>query len=214
MQTESYINSGKIRALHPILKSWINTTLEYLKYFDEPDCSWWYNERASLSSFAAAVWKVGGIALEEYAIDKGKEHELWTGRCDLFMGLKSDQFACEAKQAWCPIGRTAKNGIVNLKKGLTEACKDARKLPKEEGRRLGICFAVPYLPPRDNKVIEKQLKNWLNSICNSIDYDAISWLFPPKIRGDMKTVNGFYYPGTVLIIKEIHRQVKKNKPHT
>lgn len=207
MNLESYINSGTIRSLHPILKSWINTNLEYLEYFDIPDCSWWYNERASLSSFAAAVWKANGIALEEYAIDKGKEHELWSGRCDLFIGLPSYQFACEAKQAWCPIGRTAKNGIVNLKKGLTEACQDARKLPKEEGRRLGICFAVPYLPPRDNEFIEEQLEHWLNSICNSVNYDSIAWLFPREIRWNMKTANGIYYPGIVVIIKEIHRQV-------
>ena len=207
MKLESYINSGKIRALHPVFKSWIDTNSEYLKYFDIPDCPWWYNERASLSTFAAAVWKANGIALEEYSIDKGKKHETWSGRCDLFIGLRSYQFACEAKQSWCPIGRNARNGITNLKNSLKEACKDARKLNKDEGRRLGICFAVPYLPPRDNDFIEKQLESWIKTIYESVEYDSIAWFFSEKIRRTKRNDNGYFYPGIAVIIKEIHKQV-------
>jgi len=203
MELESYVNSGKIRALYPLLKSWINTNLEYLEYFDTPDCSWWYNERATLSTFAAAIWKVNGIALEEYSIEKSKNHEFWSGRCDLFFGLQSDQFACESKQTWCPIGKTAKNGVVNVKNSLREACNDAKKLPKEEGRRLGLCFAVPFLPDRDEELIESQLEEWLKKLCQCVEYDAISWLFPEIIRYKIKTMDGYFYPGVVMIIKEI-----------
>jgi hypothetical protein len=206
MNIEAYVNSGTIRALHPILTSWIETINNYLDYFNIPDSPWWYNERATLSSFAAATWKAKGIALEEYATVKGKTHDAWTGRCDLFIGLPSYQFACEAKQAWCPIGRRAYKGSDNVKKGLIDACKDARKLDKAEGRRLGICFAVPYLPERDNEFMEKQIENWLKCV-RDLEYDSIAWTFSKKVRRKIVTENGYYYPGVVAIIKEIFRQV-------
>lgn len=206
MNIEAYVNSGRIRSLHPILTSWIETINNYLDYFDIPDSPWWYNERATLSSFAAATWKADGVALEEYAIDKGKKQRSRAGRCDLFIGLPSFQFACEAKQAWCPIGRRAYKGFVNVEEGLIDACKDARKLKNEEGRRLGICFAVPYLPVRDKDIMEKQIENWLKSI-RDLEHDSIAWTFPKKTRRKIVTENGYYYPGVVAIIKEIFRQV-------
>jgi hypothetical protein len=206
MEVESFINTGQNRSLRPILNCWIETNLTYLNYFDLPDSAWWYNERATLSTLSAAVWKTSGVALEEYPTEKGKEHEAWSGRCDLFIGIQSHQFACEAKQAWCPIGRNAKKGIANAKTSLQEACNDARKLDKGEGRRLGICFAVPYLPPRDEKSIDEQLEKWLYSIYYELEYDSIAWLFPKAIRTKMKTVEGYFYPGVVLIIKEIYRK--------
>lgn len=207
MNIEKYINSGKIRAFHPILNSWIETIDFYLKYHEYGDCPWWYNERATLSSFAAAVWKTGGVALEEYCTDKGKPHHSWAGRCDLFIGTKSNRyFACEAKQVWCAIGRMGQKGFVEVKNGLNDACKDARKLTKEEGRRLGICFAVPHLPPRDNDIIEERLEIWLKSV-RSLDYTSIAWTFPEKARREIETENGYFYPGVVILIKEIFRQV-------
>ncbi|MCI5145763.1 MAG: hypothetical protein D3923_09575 [Candidatus Electrothrix sp. AR3] len=206
MNIESYVNSGTIGSLHPVLISWIKTINDYMDYFDIPDSPWWYNERATLSLFAAAVWKAKGIALEEYATIKGKKNDSWAGRCDLFIGLPSYQFACEAKQAWCPIGRTAQKGTENARKGLIDACKDARKLEKTEGRRLGICFAVPYLPKRDSEILEEQLENWLKYI-RGLECSSIAWTFPQKTRRKIVTEEGYYFPGVVAIIKEIFRQV-------
>lgn len=204
MKTKAYINCGTIRSLLPILTSWLKVIDTYLNYSDLEDSPWWYNERATLSSFAAAVWAANGVALEEYATVKGKTRQAWTGRCDLYIGISSQQFACEAKQAWCPIGRRSKKGFSNAKSGINDACDDARKLDKGEGRRLGLCFAVPYLPPRDAKYIEHQLNDWLKAILN-IDRSSIAWIFPKSARRSITTENGYFYPGIALIIREVFR---------
>jgi len=205
MNIQSYINSGTIRSLHPILTAWLEVIGKYLDCFDNEDCPWWYNERATLSSFAAAVWAAGGIALEEYATVKGKSRESWTGRCDLYIGISSQEFACEAKQAWCPIGRKSQNGFIKAEAGLNSACKDARELDKGEGRRLGICFAVPYLAPRDEKHIEHQVKVWLQAV-QGLDCSSIAWVFPEKAKRRIETENGYFYPGVAVMIKEVFRK--------
>jgi hypothetical protein len=205
MSPENFINSGSLRVLRPVFVAWFEIMEMYLESFDYKDCQWWYNERATLSSLAAAVWRAGGIALEEYCLEKGKKGDLWTGRCDLYFRLKTQDFACEAKQLWCSIGRKGKPGLGNIKDVLSTACRDARVIGKNEGRRLGICFAIPYLPPSDKDIVDNQLLNWSKKL-KGIDFDSIAWFFP-KMARSMAIENGNVYPGVVMLIKEIFRQV-------
>ena len=205
MEIEKYINSGSIRCFHPILKSWTEALERYLGCLQNEDSPWWYNERATLSSFAAAAWVAEGIALEEYSTEKGKHGEAWKGRCDLFLGIQGQFFGCEAKQVWCAVGRTARGGRAVVEAGLRKACGDARKLKRREGRRLGLCFAVPYFPDRDRDHIEGHLKPWLEGL-KGIEYSCIAWSFPEETRY-LKSVNGYFYPGVVLVVREVFRQV-------
>lgn len=199
-----YVNSGNIKSLYLILTNWIEINKRFLEHFEYKDSPWWYNERATLSSLAAATWLSGGIALEEYStVKKYNEEKSWSGRCDLYIGTPSKiGFACEAKQAWCPIGKKAENGIVNAEKALNVACNDAKKLDGDEGSPLGICFAVPYLPSRDENIIEEQLSNWLQLI-EKIDHSSIAWIFPERARFSIESKNNYYHPGVVLLIREL-----------
>lgn len=204
MNTTIKVNSGSIRSLYEFLKCWTGIVDRYITYFEYSDNPWWYNERATISTLAAAGWGCNGISLEEYSIEKGKQDDPWKGRCDLFLGLKNEFFACEAKQAWCPIGRQAKNGVTKIHNSLKDACNDARKLDKQEGRRLGICFAVPYLPKRDEKHIEQQINQWHKEI-ELLDCSSYAWVFPEKVRF-LATPKGYFYPGIAVIIKEVFRK--------
>ena len=204
MNISSYVNSGNIRSLYEFLHCWIEINNKYIDYFENEDNPWWYNERATLSTLAAAGWACNGVSLEEYSTEKGKHSDPWKGRCDFFLGMKNEFFACEAKQAWCAIGRQARNSIVKVQDGLRAACDDARKLTKQEGRRLGICFAVPYLPQRDKNHIDQQLTEWLKKI-NKLDYSSIAWFFPEKIR-HLASERGQFHPGIAVLIKEVYRQ--------
>jgi len=206
MELTKYVNSGSIRSLHHILQAWTENLEKYLRYFGYRDNPWWYNERATLSCLAAAVWASDGIALEEYRTEKGKHFESWKGRCDLFIGAVGESFACEAKHVWCAVGRTAENGRAVAEAGLKDACADARKLTKDEGRRLGLCFAVPYLPDRDKGHIESQLMLWLKDLQNSTEYSCVAWSFPEKARQHASS-NGKFHPGVVLLVNEVYRQV-------
>jgi len=200
MALENYINSGSLRVLRPVLLAWFEVLEKYLESFDYKDCQWWYNERATLSSLAAAVWMAGGIALEEYCTTKGKKGNSWSGRCDLYFSLRTRDFACEAKQVWCAIGRKAKKGLEKIDNALSTACNDAKGLGKNEGERLGICFAIPYLPPSDKHIVDNQLLNWSKEL-KEVAFSSIAWAFPKKSRY-MVTGNGYVYPGVAVLIKE------------
>lgn len=205
MNPESYVNSGSLRVLHPVLHAWFEVMEKYLEGFDYTDCQWWYNERATLSSLAAAVWRAGGIALEEYCTEKGKKGDSWSGRCDLYFSLKTQGFACEAKQIWCAVGRQAQPSLGKIKDALSTACSDARDLGKNEGRRLGICFAIPYLPPRDKHIVDQQVLKWLKELI-SLKYSAIAWAFHEKTRS-LTNENGYVYPGVAVLVQEVFRQI-------
>ena len=84
---------------------------------------------------------------------------MFSGRCDLYFEAGKQVFACEAKKITCGIGgRSKKSKTIDLvKRGLKEACNDAKIIPEDEGRRLGMCFAVPRL-------IRTDIENKNNSI--------------------------------------------------
>jgi len=59
-----YFVSDEILWIEPILIQWLKINREYLEEYDCDDCLYWYNERASISSVAGAVWsclEVGGF---------------------------------------------------------------------------------------------------------------------------------------------------------
>jgi len=204
MEIESGVNSGNIKSLKKVFESWHEILEIYIRTSGYEDCPWWYNERATLSSLSAAIWKSNGIALEEYCTEKGKKDDEYSGRCDMYFYKGSNGFACESKQVWCAIGRRAKIGLKKIESSINIACKDARNLNKNEGRRLGICFAVPYLPPSDKPYIETRLGKWINQI-QTLDYSSISWFFPSKTRY-LENENGYFYPGVAVFVKEVFQQ--------
>ena len=202
MKTDSYINSGKLRLLHPVLKTWQELILDYIKYNDYNnyiDNPWWYNERASVSMLAAAAWTANGIALEEYSTIKGKSRKKWSGRCDLYIGLSTKEYNCEAKQVFCSVGNRSYNNVKKIEDALENAKKDASFLNKKDGQRLSVCFAVPYISKKE-KNLDSNLENWLDKVVQ-LNYSAIAWLFPEKTRNNMYM--NYYYPGVVILIKDI-----------
>ena len=200
------INVGKIKCLHSVLNQW-NTVLHlYLEKSGFCDCHWWHIERAIISSFAAAVWLNDGIALEEYSSEKkgGEEGELVTGRCDLYFQIGNIGFACEAKKITCGIGGKAdpSKTISLVKRGLKKACDDAKKLPKSEGRRLGMCFVVPRLIRTDIENKNKEIIKFQKAVEKKIRYSSIAMVFPENTKEKDKDEK-FHYPGIILLIKEV-----------
>jgi hypothetical protein len=200
-----HVNSGNLPSLKPIIDAWIDEILQrYVNYFSE-DVPWRYNERATLSSLAAAAWMVeGGISLEEYKRQKGKKSNPLTGSCDLFLGTKRACFECEAKQTWCAVGRKAWTGVERARSGLKDACDDAKELPETKGvRRLGLCFLIPYLPIGDKDYVVEQIKKWLKGLDGlKKERDCIAWAFPEKTRY-IERSDKQIYPGVVLLVKEV-----------
>ena len=200
----TYINCGELKSLRPILKKWVRLNRRYCEMESWEECAWWANERASISTLAAAAWTIGGIALEEYSTAKVSKKQQRTGRCDLYIKIGKDKkFACEAKQIIPRLNKGNAHDTSNVKEQFDWACDDARNLSSGEGRRLGLCFVAPRFPhsqiPFDD-CLEEYLEN-----LQRLNFHAIAWYFPNKARHMKWKTNQRIYPGVVLLIREIFR---------
>ena len=77
-----------------------NLIKAHSKYMNEciGDNAYFYNERASLSILAAAIWKSNGIAIEEYTSVKRHNNENFKGRVDLWFQIEDYYCLVESKQ--------------------------------------------------------------------------------------------------------------------
>jgi len=202
-----------------ILKQWCNVIERYTAAIPD-DALYWYNERATLSSFSSAASSAAAArenfhVLEEYRAKKGNREGTGksTGRVDLWIGWNrkrerlEKEYIFEAKQTWCPISNTAKpckkiKG--HLKKAINEAkrSKNSYASDYKKSRAYGMVFAVPYLKKSFHEdsgcLIQKFIKD-----LETIDYDALAYVFPggPEIKNIKRT----HYPGVVCIIRAIRR---------
>jgi hypothetical protein len=110
-------------------------------------CLYWYNERANVGALAGAVWKQGGMALEEYPAEKGSPGHKQDGRVDLFASIGDNKTIFEAKVLWLHFhGHSKKSWVNEIDSKLEDACSDATKsLRRTKGyRAAGIVFVLPY----------------------------------------------------------------------
>ena len=203
---------GPVPELAAIFKHWrpLMSAADWLDYDDAP---WWYNERASLSIFAGAIWKAKGSALEEFSMNKkAKEGKtLTSGRCDLWFSHGDHSYRAEAKPCWPALQRDPLKTWSAIEKAMTKAEDDARRLPKEKGTgRLAIVLASPRLA----RQYEDEMSDRLRSFCKKLpeycgERTGCTWVFPEKampskkpkrtgIRTDTK-----YYPGTMVVVRSL-----------
>ncbi|MDW7760410.1 MAG: hypothetical protein SCM96_07215 [Acidobacteriota bacterium] len=208
-----HIICDSIQELKPILKKWCDLNREYTEK-TKSDCSWWYGERAAISILAAAVWKSGNIALEEYSTDKrGDEFSASVkGRCDLKIVIGDKKFLFEAKQIRPRLSKKKEydalskpcEGILNK---LISACRGAGRLKSREGMRFGICFVSPRISESEADHLGERIDKLINLLLEkSRKYHAIAWYFANN-WDDLKEKKNIY-PGVILLIRE----VKKFKP--
>ena len=114
-----------------VLKEWRGAVKVWCDKLGGDDIPWWYNERSSVSILAVAIWKAGGVALEEYAADKGKKKKHWKGRGDLFIKLNGQKYILEAKQKWVSLSARAqitKERLKSTVKAAKKAVLETKKL--------------------------------------------------------------------------------------
>lgn len=205
------ISTKELEALLPVLKSWIETVVEYSKLV-EGDVCWWYNERANISVLAGATWRVNGwAAIEEFSTQKHSDLKaIATGRCDLFITNTQESFAIEAKQAWQKIGKRVVDKYNTAKTKFNESWVDASKLSREEGGiRLGACFISPTLPLKDttDEDYKDILLDWINGLQNELNADALAWVFPESAR--LQKSDERVFPGACLALKIRYRAARR-----
>jgi hypothetical protein len=189
------------KQLDTVLGKW--ESLQSLKWWNyEGDAPWWYNERASLSLFAGAVWRSGGWVFEEFStkrrVAKGRsKYRSSSGRCDIMFGIGKEQFIGEAKQCWPTLGPSLQNAMKEVNACLKTALTQASQLPSYEGERVAIVFVTPRIRASKQGEVGMIVSKFVDQLKTK---DVAMACFFPK-DGDKITYRNYIYPGIVLMIK-------------
>lgn len=186
-----------------LLKKWHFIIKSYCECFRKLDAPYWYNERATLSTFAGAIWKAGGLALEEYQAKK--KHGL--GRVDLWFRWRNKDYIGEVKQHWV---RLDKKGIEDtliddIDKKVKNAMSDVAA-STEEAYPLGFVFIVPSISVANKSSKNNLLLSFLKRL-QELDFCMSAWSFPSVAR-ELEWENNLY-PGVALIVKSSLSKGKK-----
>lgn len=210
-------------AFTDILRAWHDVQSEYLDCF-KWDVPWWYNEQASVSLLAAAVARVGGIVLAEFAWQKTTKkvsRELTKkGRCDLFFTAGCPQetslhFWCEAKTERTKVDLYKRGGVKGKKMlgGLVTATRETNRLEDVVGTKLALLFLTPHIEAKDLRdkrlptslqiasVVAEIVANMRKEAREAEDICAVAWYFAPLKSGSCAEYEKHYYPGNILVMK-------------
>ncbi|MEQ1795340.1 MAG: hypothetical protein ABL970_14245 [Nitrospira sp.] len=198
-----------------LVDHWRAVLNKYLSRIEEDDLPQWYNERSHTGFLAAAVWRMGGIALEEFSTSR--EHgnksgvaELSSGQCDLYFSVENLNCLVEAKREW--VTGYTKQDAQRIKKRLGEAEKQLRTIPKPERAEQGIrlCWAVPWVRPNLSK--ERQdLKEFAHQFSGPSSLVGVYYVDHPSRRKAESNYENEErsYPGIIMIATALSNYSRK-----
>ena len=197
-----------LKTFNSILWEWINVLERLTRDWKDEDYPWWYNERACIGTLAAAIWRSGGTAFEEYTSEKVKDHsELASlkkpdhGRTDLFFSHYGKDYIVEAKQ-WWPNLESVESHIVGLAEALKKAENDVRAVNEESDDRLSVVFAVPKAVHSVLGNLSSLVRDWKDRIdAEENDYSARAIFFPEI--GSQVQDESWVYPGIGVFLKKL-----------
>ena len=104
----------------------------------EGDVPYWHVERSDVGFLAAAIWRLGGVAIQEFAVTRGQ------GEGDGDLWFKLDELECHIEAKKFDEGVPSIDLVNTL---LGKAKSELLVVPDNEKSRVGmaLCFAVPVL---------------------------------------------------------------------
>ncbi|MBZ4336701.1 hypothetical protein [Corallococcus sp. AS-1-12] len=169
------------------------------------DCPWWYNERASISQLAGAIWLAGGWAFEEFSETKRSPEEMdFPGRVDLMFWTGREkngpQFVAEAKSCWLRL--RSKYTVETINHSFNCAIRDSQKVKTYKGRytKLAIVFIAPLIPVKYHAETKQRLDALIGTM-KSRPRTYLAWYF--RVAEDTPVHNGYFYPGVMLGVQPI-----------
>lgn len=191
------VSTPRLKVLRELLWEWAGVLERTTRIWtDSDDAAWAYNERATLSLLAGAVWRLGGIAFEEYANQK---NDGTFGRCDLYFQTGRRDFVAEAKQCWASASPTA-DPAKAARRALESSARQVGAYRSYGYDRLGIAFACAYLPTSKAASVNEHLEHWLSEL-RRVPHDCIAWSFPEKAR--RKSFGNELFPGLAIVIRQV-----------
>ncbi len=204
------IQIGSLQTLRPVLKKW----QEIIERRDvkniERDAPWWYNERASISQLAGAVWLCGGWVSEEFGTEKvsvQRQKEKFNGRCDIAFGLRRKNFWGEAKQCWPALLHENLQAKEMVEKHLRRACNEVLEGITQDYAGLAITFVSPKISPStaNNIGVDNVINDLVMRLYN-IQNVTLAWTFPARKRNlqpDFGKYKDYYFPGAVIALMPV-----------
>lgn len=159
-----------------IMNSWISINREYIEDWHDDngnfnDCAYWYNERASVSILAGAIWRKGGVCLEEFSSVKGiivdkeiDETKERNGRTDLYFYLGEEEYIVEAK--FISGLNITKEKILHELANAELDCKESSFFEKKINEKLRAMAIVFIVPHDNNKIDFKSLEKTVSLFCS------------------------------------------------
>tara|TARA_R110002073_G_scaffold293075_4_gene458588 strand:+ start:4999 stop:5634 length:636 start_codon:yes stop_codon:yes gene_type:complete len=203
---KSRIYTEQLNFLEPILNEWVRVNRD-IREQTGTNLNW-FNERANLSALAGAVWRCGGVAVEEYSSPKGEEGSM--GRIDLFFKFNNKAVICESKHRWLflPSYLDGKDFIGEIERDLElENCnaKDdishtlqSRKNKCDFG--LAITYYVPYWKGSESRHQALGLKKQIEELkCDFYAYLECTG-FDPLVNS-----KGEGY-SSILMVGHVHKE--------
>jgi hypothetical protein len=187
-----------LRFLEDVLWEWIAIQERSIRLWNGKDALWWHNERVCVGGLAGAVWRSGGVVLEEYAADKFgrdgmrcKARGTAPGRGDMEFILAGQRIIIEAKHRWPRLG------IREVTTALSEAERDVARC-QAAGERLGLAvvFASPSMA---DDSMASRLPAWIEGAMGLREC-ARAWVFPDLGR-ELRAANNRTYPGAAVFLK-------------
>lgn len=202
------INNKKLpEKFDTILKNWLDINDDYWRKYKD-DALFYYNERASISILAGAIWRNGDCAMEEFSSLKGSSRNTRLGRVDLWFMLGDQEYIVEAKQRWPPFYDSDADLDFDfkqsLKTGLEEAFTDASDLRYHWENYLdgliGLLFVVPRVAPTyaESSGLAEEIMRFIKTV-EEADADFYAYLFNDEKK--LIGTEGHICPGVALLGK-------------
>ena len=192
-----------------VFESWFDVITQYEEQ-THGDAIYWYNERANIGAFAAALARnsiqKNISVIEEYSCMKGKGADKGLGRADLSFCYRNQWYLVESKIKWLsltPKGRSLEN--IN-----SEACKDAVRSWEQATwtMPLGMTFVVPSIQPKYKKQITECVKDIIKRIEEvGSSFDFWAYCAPGRLRELQSAKHKNYYPMVFLLANVVRRPV-------
>ena len=199
-----------ISGLHPVMEEWVNLLEEPLVSSKEKT-PWRYNERAAVSSFAGAVWRRGGSAIEEFDYHKSDTSSGF-GRCDLWCKIADDQYAIEFKYKRLYSRRENEFSSI-VRNTLYDAKSDAKRMDAYNDNRdiiAGVFFIPVIETSRDESIgLVSSLDEVLNGVINVLELPEVlrAWHFLSddelRVFTDARH-SGLLHLGASLVLKKVN----------
>lgn len=188
------LKTTKLEHWIDIIEEW-NWAIERYCRVTGNDTPYWHSERSNIGVLAAAAWRCGKIALEEFT--QAKTENL--GRCDLWIAGENFSNYIEAKFEWINI--LSEQRKESAEKCLKQAMADVEKLSGIENYTgVGVAFLPVYAKSTKLNSPESLTATIHSTISDlkNIECDLITWRFPQQFRTYIDDQEK-YLPGIFMI---------------